>query len=552
MGYIATARKWRPLRFDEVVGQEQITTTLKNAFLLNRLHHAYLFSGPRGVGKTTTARIFSRLVNCKNPKDGEPCNECVNCKSILQGHSLDVLEIDGASNNSVDDIRTLRENAKYPPSMGNYKIYIIDEVHMLSTSAFNALLKILEEPPSHLIFIFATTELHKVIPTIQSRCQRFEFHRMEIDTIIKQISNIALAENITIDDKSLYAIAKKADGSMRDAQSIFDQFVANAGSIIQYEKVKEILHLIDEEYYFKVSEALVNRDLKVAFETVEEVVSFGYDFSEFLSGLLEHFRNLLVLTSTGNPQLLIVPENLKEHFISIAKNFNNYDLIRILNLITQTEQQIRYLLNPRFRIELLLVQIIEMPKTLEIEEIIKWIEEIKSGSETQIKGESYSTTEPIQKTHTAKEKTLIYASKSNENLPENREKNWETFLENYGKQLNGLQTYYQSGSIDATISANEILIKVYNRFTYDNLESKIIQFRQAVREFFGSKFSLQIILVEQDTHPNKSISSEKDLSYVDVYTSENNNFEKFKSQQEKSELIQKIVNLFNAKEISSV
>ncbi|MFN3782152.1 MAG: DNA polymerase III subunit gamma/tau, partial [Candidatus Kapaibacteriota bacterium] len=182
MGFIVTARKWRPLRFDEVIGQEHITQTLKNAVRFGRIHHAYLFTGPRGVGKTTTARLLSRVVNCKNVVDGEPCNQCDSCLSILEGRSLDVIEIDGASNNSVDDIRTLRENAKYPPIAGKYKIYIIDEVHMLSTSAFNALLKILEEPPKHLIFVFATTEPHKVLPTIVSRCQRFDFHRLEVNT----------------------------------------------------------------------------------------------------------------------------------------------------------------------------------------------------------------------------------------------------------------------------------------------------------------------------------------------------------------------------------
>ncbi len=265
MEYIVTARKWRPLRFDEVIGQEHVTQTLKNAVRMNRIHHAYLFSGPRGVGKTTTARILARVVNCQNPIDAEPCNKCESCISILEGRSLDVIEIDGASNNSVDDVRTLRENAKYPPISGKYKIYIIDEVHMLSTSAFNALLKILEEPPSHLIFVFATTEPHKVLPTILSRCQRFEFHRMEINTIIEQISKIARSEGITIDDMSLYTLAKKADGSMRDAQSIFDQFVASAGKTIQYEKVKELLHIIDNEYYFKVSDAFQTGNSSIGF-----------------------------------------------------------------------------------------------------------------------------------------------------------------------------------------------------------------------------------------------------------------------------------------------
>lgn len=549
MGYIATARKWRPLLFDDVVGQEHIITTLKNAFQANRLHHAYLFSGPRGVGKTTTARIFARLVNCKNPKNSEPCNECDNCKAILEGNSLDVLEIDGASNNSVDDIRTLRENAKYPPSLGKYKLYIIDEVHMLSTSAFNALLKILEEPPKHLIFIFATTELHKVLPTIQSRCQRFEFRRIEIDTIKKQIAKIASAENIQIDEPSLYTIAKKADGSMRDAQSIFDQFVANAGNNIQYQKVKEILHLIDEEYYFKVSEAYINHNVKLAFEVTDEIVYSGFEFSEFLSGLLEHFRNLLVLKSTLNPSLLSAQENLRERFSTTAENFNIYDLIRIMNLITQTEQQIRYLPNPRFRIELLLVQIIEMPKTIEISELIKKIDEIKFLPSAPLQPKDNIHQEhhqSFQQTQTESSVTMQQGITT--------EKSWDAFLEKYGKQLNGLQTYTNNGIIDVTISVSEVLIKVFNQFAYDNLNSKFNQIRQAIREFFGSNFALQLILVEKELALPESGTNISFSHYNDNSSSMDTNLQGPENENQMkeldSELVQKIVNLFDAKEIN--
>ena len=226
MGYLVTARKWRPQKFSEVVGQEHITSTLKNAIKSNRIAHAYLFTGPRGVGKTTTARILAKSLNCTNPIDAEPCNECEMCKEILGGQSMDIIEIDGASNRGIDEIRTLRESVKYAPTHGKYKIYIIDEVHMLTKESFNAFLKTLEEPPEHTVFIFATTDVHKVPATIISRCQRFDFRRIQLDTIKETLSGIAAAEKIEIDDKTLTIIAKKADGALRDAESFFDQVVS--------------------------------------------------------------------------------------------------------------------------------------------------------------------------------------------------------------------------------------------------------------------------------------------------------------------------------------
>src|SRR3990172_8707264 len=265
MTYIVTARKWRPQKFVDVVGQEHITATLKNAIKNNRLAHAYIFTGPRGVGKTTTARILAKTLNCLNPIDSEPCNNCEMCNSIQNSQSLDIIEIDGASNRGIDEIRTLRESVKYAPTKGKYKVYIIDEVHMLTKESFNAFLKTLEEPPSHTIFVFATTDAHKVPLTIISRCQRFDFRRIQLDTIKSTLKNIADAEKIQIDDKTLTIIAKKSDGALRDAESYFDQVVSFCGNNIDSITVAKMLNLVDDEIYFSISDAVIDKDFKKIF-----------------------------------------------------------------------------------------------------------------------------------------------------------------------------------------------------------------------------------------------------------------------------------------------
>lgn len=364
--FLVTARKWRPLQFSSVVGQNHISVTLSNAIRSGRVHHAYLFCGPRGVGKTTTARIFARALNCTNSIDGiEPCNSCESCVGILTGRSMDVIEIDGASNNSVDDIRKLRENAKYPPVHGKYKLYIIDEVHMLSTSAFNALLKTLEEPPPHLMFVFATTESHKVPATIVSRCQRFDFRRMEIDTIVTQLGVIAKGEGMTIDEESLVAIAKKGDGSMRDSQSIFDQVRAFCGNSITYADVTKALHLIDEDFFFTVSTAIRNHDVKQMFEIARVVMANGYDVIECLHGLLEHFRNILTVLATGNTSLIESSKTIIERYKKESELFNRADVLRIMTLINSSEHSIKNSPQPRIRFELLLSQLASLDSTVE-------------------------------------------------------------------------------------------------------------------------------------------------------------------------------------------
>lgn len=375
--FIVTARKWRPLRFSDVIGQSHITKTLQNALLNSRLHHAFMFCGPRGVGKTTTARIIGRAVNCLNLQaDAEPCNECENCKSVIAGRSLDIIEIDGASNTGVDDVRQLRENAKYPPSMGKYKMYIIDEVHMLSNNAFNALLKILEEPPPHLMFVFATTESHKVPATIISRCQRFDFRRMEMDSIINQLRKIAEKENIKIDEKSILQIAKKADGSMRDSQSIFDQVVAFCGNNIEFSKMKEVLHLIDEDFFFRISNCILDNKTTEAFDISNEIVANGYELQEVLSGLLEHFRNILSVVVTGKTNLIETSDLYRQQYKETAQKTTKADILRYVQIINQTEASLRFAEQPRIKFELALIQMASLDKALEIKQLIEEIRNI--------------------------------------------------------------------------------------------------------------------------------------------------------------------------------
>ncbi len=556
MEFIVTARKWRPKRFDEIIGQEHITNTLKNAIRLNRISHAYLFSGPRGIGKTTTARILARAVNCQNLQDAEPCNQCDSCLSILNGTSLDVIEIDGASNNSVDDVRSLRENAKYPPSLGKYKLYIIDEVHMLSTSAFNALLKILEEPPKHLIFIFATTEPHKVLPTILSRCQRYEFRRMDIPTIVKQIQKIAKAENISIDEESLFVIAKKADGSMRDAQSIFDQFAISCEGKITFSTIKDFFHLIDDEYFFKVSESIIERKLSNAFEISNEITKNGYDYFEFLDGLVEHFRNILAIKLAHEKSDIFLPQNLMQKLHEISTKFSEHDLIRIINLIIQTQQQLKYSISPKIRVELLLTQLIEMPNTIQISELIKEIHDLKKNynkiapepkTKKQLiepQQQHYSTQANIippstQETYT---KTASPTSQTQSSEPA-QPKTIEEFFENYKDTINGLQLLAQHQTLRTEIRDKRILFIVNNRFYYDFIQEKRYALIQAIKEFFGTGYTLEILLAEEN---NSSVANTQGN---DQRTNFQQITETTSSEQPRTELEKKIIELFNARQI---
>ncbi len=374
MAFIVTARKWRPKRFDEVAGQEHITATLKNALCNNRIAHAYLFTGPRGVGKTTTARIMAKALNCLNPNNGEPCNECEMCNSIQSAQSMDIIEIDGASNRGIDEIRTLRDSVKYAPTKGKYKIYIIDEVHMLTKESFNAFLKTLEEPPAHTIFIFATTDVHKVPLTIISRCQRFDFRRIQLDTIKSQLSKIAEEEKIQIDDKTLTIIGKKADGALRDAESFFDQIVSFCGNKIDAETVAKMLNLIDDDIYFKISNAVLDKNFKAVFEVSNSIYDNGWNFIDFMDGLIDHFRNILTVVLTKNTNLVESADVYKSSYTKYENSFSEGDILRLLNFLNKTKQELRFSQNQKLKIEISLCQLVGLEKTATISELLKKVQ----------------------------------------------------------------------------------------------------------------------------------------------------------------------------------
>jgi DNA polymerase-3 subunit gamma/tau len=375
--YIVTARKWRPMKFEDVVGQSHVTVTLRNALASGRLAHAYLFSGPRGVGKTTTARLLAKAVNCLNPKDSNPDNVCENCVEITEGRSFNVQEIDGASNRSIDDIRNLREAVRYAPAKGKYKIYVIDEVHMLTKEAFNALLKTLEEPPPHVLFIFATTEIHKVPATIQSRCQRFDFRRIATTEIMANLKAIAKEEKLQLDDEALLLVAKKGDGSLRDAKSMFDQVIALCGTVVSHQQILEALNLVDLEMFFRVTDLIKTKDPAGGIALVEEIMNRGYDIKEFLSGLTEHFRNILIAKATGSTELIESSDLYRKRYAEEAKVFSMADLLRCMRFITSTESAMRYSAQPRFKLEADMVQLITMHGAPEVADLLRKIDDLK-------------------------------------------------------------------------------------------------------------------------------------------------------------------------------
>ena len=379
MAYQVTARKWRPRQFDEVVGQEHITATLKNAVHSGRVAQCYLFCGPRGVGKTTTARILAKVLNCVAARDGNPCEECDSCQSIAASISMNVLEIDGASNNGIDDIRELREVVRYAATEGVYKIYIIDEVHMLSTAAFNGLLKTLEEPPEHVVFIFATTEVQAVPETILSRCQRFNFRRISTGQIAAHLATIAQAEGIAVEEGALHLLASRADGALRDAESLLDQVVSFEPEVSQ-QAVVQVLGLVDHGLYFELLDALRDAAPARVLELVAQAVDEGADIEEFVYGLVELLRHLLFAKIQGRADELDLAEDARRRCGELADAMAVTDLLRMMQSLLDLEADIKRSVQPRFRVEIALVHLALMGRSVDVGELLRRLQSLESAA----------------------------------------------------------------------------------------------------------------------------------------------------------------------------
>ena len=359
--YIVSARKYRPSTFRSVVGQKSLTTTLKNAIQSNKLAHAYLFCGPRGVGKTSCARIFAKTINCLNPTaDGEACNECESCKAFNEQRSYNIHELDAASNNSVDDIRALIDQVRIPPPIGKYKVFIIDEVHMLSSAAFNAFLKTLEEPPHHALFILATTEKHKVLPTILSRCQIYDFSRISIADMVEHLEYVSSCEGVTAEPEALNVIAQKADGGMRDALSIFDQVVSFTNGNITYQAVIDNLNVLDYEYYFRLTDAMLSGNVRSAILILNDILSKGFDGQNIITGLASHFRDLLVCKDEATLILFEVGASIRERYKEMAKRCSDGLLFKAIELANTCDLNYRASRNKRLLLELTLIQLCQL------------------------------------------------------------------------------------------------------------------------------------------------------------------------------------------------
>ena len=366
-GFVVSARKYRPSTFDEVVGQGHVTNTLKNAIKLGELAHAFLFSGPRGVGKTTCARILAKSINCVNlSEEGDPCNECDSCKTFIEGRSMNIHELDAASNNSVEDIRKIIEQVRYVPTSGKKSVFIIDEVHMLSQAAFNAFLKTLEEPPPYAIFILATTEKHKILPTILSRCQKFDFRRIKVDYMADHLKSICEQESINFEYEALQLIGLKADGALRDALSIFDQIVSYSSKNVTYPIVLENLNVLDYDYFFQATDHIKNKDHESLLLMFNEVIEKGFDPKDFMVGLTEHFRNLLIALTPKTVGLLETSDNVKRKYLNNSKALPPNILLNAFQICSDAGARLKTTPNPRFLIELNLVKLAYLSNAVEL------------------------------------------------------------------------------------------------------------------------------------------------------------------------------------------
>lgn len=517
----ALYRAYRPQTFKDVVGQEHIIRTLKNQIQNNNVGHAYLFCGTRGTGKTSTAKIFARALNCQNSVDEEPCNECEVCKDILSDNIMDVIEIDAASNNSVDDIREIRENVKYTPAKCKYKVYIIDEVHMLSQGAFNALLKTLEEPPSYVIFILATTEPHKIPATILSRCQRFDFKRVTVKDMSTRMKEICDDVNVVVDDRALNLIARNSQGALRDALSILDQCMSFSENDIEYKDVVDLLGTVNIEQLFEMAEYVIKEDTKKCLEILNEFVVWGKDIKNLIDDLIDHFRNLMVCkVSSDLDEIISLPEEIVEQLKAQASTIEVNDIIRILNILSTTQDAIKVSSNPRVLAEVSIMKLSQPMFDESKESLLKRIsnleEVIKSGKininnnvEIESKKETKETSE---KNEVEAEEEVFYEEVKSEDV-ELIEKSWENILTHIKKDKNMPVYAILREAKEFNVSANNLYIVFDDNFAFaknklsDEKTRNYIE--SVIREILNRSFSIKIILKSETKNIKLEIEKEQ-------------------------------------------
>ncbi len=502
MAYKVLARKYRPQRFEDVYAQEHITRTLSNAINLNRIAHAYLFTGPRGVGKTSMARIFSKSLNCVHGPTPEPCNVCDNCVEITAGTSSDVIEIDGASNTSVEDVRDLQRELMYATSKSKYKIYIIDEVHMLSKSAFNALLKTLEEPPENVIFVFATTEPHKILPTIISRCQRYDFRRIPVEDIVRQMQSIAESEEITIEEDALYTVARKADGSMRDALSLMDQVISYGSKEITGELVQTIFGILPVETYIEMLDFVQKRDSTGLLVGLRKILDSGNDLQEFLNGFLDTLRNLLLLKV--GVDLHELPASIIKELKIRAGQFTENDLLYMISLLIKAKTDARFGSDPVLLTEMVFIK---LTRVSEIQSLDKMIEMLgKQPAPAPQEEESFAGVQKEILHYTRDRETEKLVQEVKDEIRQQRqeldkefvEKGWEGFLKKLSKEYMNVGNYFRDSKI-TEVRGNQIALEIKApSSSFASAKSRIPNAEEIAKKHYNANVRFKVNLIEPE------------------------------------------------------
>ena len=528
--YQALYRRFRPKTFEEVLGQEHITTTLKNQIINNNIGHAYIFSGTRGTGKTSTAKIFARAVNCTESKDGNPCNTCEMCQGILEESIMDVIEMDAASNTGVDDVREIRDKVKYPPSKGRFKVYIIDEVHMLSKGAFNALLKTLEEPPSHLIFILATTEVEKLPQTILSRCQRFDFKRLTTKTIVYHLNNVCNDVGLKAEEEALNLIARNSDGAMRDALSLLDQCISFSEGTLTYEETLSILGIANEDLIFNLVDHIAGKDLDSALHLLDEIIQNGKDINQLIKDLILHFRNLMIGKTSEDPLDIIDAEkDTIERYVNQSKNMSIQYIINGLQVLNEGENRAKWSTQPRIILEMIIVKLIELEQQLTLLERIERLEKIIENGNIKVSPKNEVVNTVREKPNKKAEKKVVKEKPKEEKsdpiiVDDGKEisfgfikSEWSKVLQNVKKQRVAIQAFLIEGKL--VNYENRILtigfgdgFGIHKQAISKKENKEFVE--QVVSSYFNKNIRINFIMLDEEEEKSEEDEEEKMVKEV--------------------------------------